>query len=294
MLHYTLHIVILHLLFIFIYDIFFARETFFKWNRYYLLVTVSISLILPFVEIPPIFETKIPVANYINQVEHLITHNTSDQPYTLETMIQDTNHSQKKAINWILVIYIIGILINLIFFLKRISKLMRLKTYQKVKNMRVVVIPNSKEAFSFFNTICLGDQVHGYEKKKILKHEIAHVRGKHSLDLIYIEIIKIIFWWNPIIKIYQSRLAEIHEFIADQETVFKFEKNIYIQLLLNKAFDSKGIKFTNNFYNTRLIKNRIKMILKRKSKKINKFKYLLICPVICITLMYTSSNALYE
>ncbi|MGB7841779.1 MAG: M56 family metallopeptidase, partial [Salinimicrobium sp.] len=154
----------------------------------------------------------------------------------------------------------------------------------------IIRVSNSNIACTYFNTIFLGDQLSEEEAEQILSHELVHVKQKHSLDLVYFEVQKILFWFNPLIYIYQSRLSVLHEYIADAGVVKKVEKQRYFQQLLNAAFDSRDISFINQFYNKSIIKKRIIMLQRNRSRTVSKLKYLILFPMMLLMLIYVSGT----
>ncbi len=283
MLHYILQTLIFQVLFLALYDAFHKKDTFFNSNRLYLLIAPVFSLILPFIKIDA-FRSKTSQI-YVTQLERVITISSENL-----TVIGTTGPEQ-NPINWWLVLYYTGIGISLLLLFLKLYKLKILTSFSFVTNLhdkKVVTLPNSKQAFSFWNTIYLGDQLQDQEKEQVLIHEIVHVQQKHSLDQIWFEILKVFFWWNPMMYIYQSRITILHEYIADEAVTTAVGKRNYIQQLLNSAFQTQEITFVNQFFNQSLIKKRIVMLQKSKSKSIAKFKYLLLIPAIAGILTYTS------
>ena len=100
---------------------------------------------------------------------------------------------------------------------------------------------------------------------------------------------RIVCWFNPLVYVYQNRLAELHEFIADAH-VAKDHKKEHYQLLLSQVFETQHISFINQFFKSSLIKKRIVMLQKKQSKKIWQLKYLLLVPIILGIMAYTSSE----
>ena len=141
-------------------------------------------------------------------------------------------------------------------------------------------------AFSFFNYIFLG--LTTKQKDEIIQHELVHVKQKHSMDLVLFEIQKIVFWFNPYSYMYQKRISEIHEFIADYRSVRKKDRSTFYHSLLAETFAVDKFDFVNAFNKQSLIKKRIIMYSKNKSKEILKIKYFLMIPVFMGMLIYTS------
>ena len=157
--------------------------------------------------------------------------------------------------------------------------------------MKVVEVPGSKIACTFYNTIFLGADLSEKEREQILSHELVHVKQKHTLDLLFFEILRIIFWFNPLVYIYQSRISALHEYLADAGVVKNVKKQDYFQQLLNSAFNTEDISFVNQFFNHSIIKKRIVMLQKNKSKSVLKLKYLLILPLLGIMLTYVACSS---
>ncbi len=285
MLHYLLQTLIFQVIFLTLYDILHKKDTFFTLNRLYLIITPILSLVFPFIKIDA-FSTQTSQV-YFTQLERVITISSDN------LVVLGTTGPEQNPINWWLIVYFIGVGISLFLLILKFYKLNIMKTFSfkiNIKNKKIVTLPNSTQAFSFWNTIYLGDGLNEEEKKQILIHEIVHVDQKHSLDQLYFEFLKIFLWWNPLIYINQSRITVLHEYIADAVVISSVGKKNYIQQLLNATFQTQEITFVNQFFNQSLIKKRIVMLQKSKSKTIAKFKYLLLVPVIIGILTYTSCN----
>jgi bla regulator protein blaR1 len=114
--------------------------------------------------------------------------------------------------------------------------LFRFRAIAAERDLRIIEVPNSTIACTFYKTIFLGDKLSEAERHQILSHELVHVKQKHSLDLLFFELYKIIFWFNPLIYIYQSRIATLHEFIADAEVVQTTEKKDLLRTTFKFSF----------------------------------------------------------
>src|SRR5690606_17507209 len=173
--------------------------------------------------------------------------------------------------------------------LYQIIQLKRKGEIQYFEKFTRVVVRDSNMAFSFFRSIFLGDRVPGEDYKSIVQHELVHIKQRHSLDLLFFEGMRIIAWFNPLVYVYQSRISELHEFIADAQ-VAKTHRAEQYQLLLSQVFQTRYISFVNPFFKTSLIKKRIVMLQKTESKQIWRLKYLLMLPLVVGMLVYTSAE----
>lgn len=136
----------------------------------------------------------------------------------------------------------------------------------------------------------IGNQLTKQQKESILAHELIHVKQKHSIDLLWFEVLKIALWFNPLVYIYKGYLTQVHEYIADQNAIKTVNKKDYYQRLLQQIFDVKSLPFINPFFKQSLIKKRIIMLQKSKSKPVYLIKYLLLIPIIRAMLVYTSCS----
>jgi beta-lactamase regulating signal transducer with metallopeptidase domain len=76
-------------------------------------------------------------------------------------------------------------------------------------------LPNTNTAFSFFKSIFLGEQLSEIQKANILLHEKIHIDQHHSIDLLFFEVLRILFWFNPLVYVYQKKMILLQEFTAD-------------------------------------------------------------------------------
>lgn len=286
MIHYLIQLLAYQLLFLLVYDLFLKKETFFNWNRVYLLVTSALSFVIPLIKIES-FKEVVP-QTYIWSLPKL---NIDTQgPIILDEVILQGTTNNVNPLWYLYAILILGGILSLLYFLYRIYTISRLiKTHRMDKGTvyHVVEIPNSTTAFSFFNFVFLGANIHETERGAIVDHEKVHVVQRHTWDLIFFELLRIPLWFNPLIYMYQSRMSDLHEFIADQQAV-KQNKKQYYQNLLSQVFETQNVSFINTFFKKSLIKKRLVMLQKSKSSQVQLFKYALLIPVVLGMLIYSS------
>ncbi|WP_339842080.1 M56 family metallopeptidase [uncultured Maribacter sp.] len=280
MIQYILECIAFQLLFLVIYDFFLKRETFFQWNRVYLLGTFLLSLILPWVKIKA-FKQQVPptFAAYPDFLWNL----NGAQGVTIE-------NPSGWQLSWQEGVFYSGMFFALLFFVIKLRQVYLLKKHgEQVQfpNFTQVIITNSSIAFSFFKSIFIGDKVLKMKHDTIIEHELVHIRQGHTWDLLFFEFMRIVAWFNPLVYVYQNRVSELHEFIADAY-VAKEDKSEQYQQLLSQVFQTEYISFINQFFTKSLIKKRIVMLQKSKSKKVWQLKYLLLIPMVLGILFYTS------
>ena len=289
MLHYILQTIAFQLLFLLVYELFLKKETFFTYNRAYLLFTPVLALLLPLLKIPAL-QAAIPAETFVALPEVFIGGNAAE---AASQNFAGTNAEVPPAINWWLLVYGGGFLFSLGFFfnkLRIVKQLFAHKPVMATAEMKVVEVPGSKIACTFYNTIFMGADLSEKEREQILSHELVHVKQKHTLDLLFFEILRIIFWFNPLVYIYQSRISALHEYLADAGVVKNVKKQDYFQQLLNSTFNTEDISFVNQFFNHSIIKKRIVMLQKNKSKSISKFKFLILLPLMLAMMTYVSCS----
>lgn len=278
MIHTILQILVFQFLFLVIYDFFLERETFFTINRVYLLLMPILSVVMPFVSIG-VIQQNIPQEYYIQLPTVMLGNSMSE--------------SRLNLTFWLRNVWIIGAFVSGIIFCFKIIKILKLKQMGCSKILdgtKFIILDNTDCAFSFFDTIYLGENISEENKEAIIKHEKVHLRQKHSWDMLYFELLRIIFWFNPLVYLYQTRMSTLHEYIADAEMTHQKDKRKYYQSLLSEVFQTKDISFTNPFFKESLIKKRIIMLQKSKSQRIKLMKYLLLFPILGLILIYTSCS----
>ncbi len=280
MIQYILECISFQLVFLIVYDFFLKRETFFQWNRWYLLGTHVLSLFLPWIKIEA-FTTE--VANNYGYPEFLW--NMQEAPVELAKKSEPW-----IELTWLEGVFLFGVLMALFLFAYKMYQIYLLRKngeIQYYEEFTQIIISNSHLAFSFFKSIFLGDQVVKEGHDNIIQHELVHIKQRHTIDLMIFELLRIGCWFNPLVYIYQNRISELHEFIADAQ-VAKTNKKEQYQLMLSQVFQTQHISFINQFFKSSLIKKRIVMLQKSKSKKILRLKFLVLMPLVMGILFYTS------
>ena len=262
MYYYLLQIIALQLVFLVFYKLFLNKETFFQWNRFYLLFSVLASLIIPKLQLDwtstksGIYITLEPVIIGSRQLEKAVN-------------VQQGN-------NYWNIIYFIGAGLSLLFFIYKIIKLfisLRNRQIVNTGNAKIVLIPELQNAYTFLNYIFIDKQLYNSSDLHIIEHELVHIKQKHWIDLLIMELLKIGLWFNPLIYIYQNNLKTVHEYIADKSVLKNVNFANYYNKVLQLTFKTQKISFANEFYKSSLIKKRIKMQKKKKSGNWAKVKY---------------------
>lgn len=283
MLTYIIQVILFQAIFLAVYDFFLSKETFFSKNRWYLLTTSILSFVIPFIKIPTF--QKVASEEFSIYLPEIVL---SPQSFIEQTMVY---RSISESENYISVVLHTGVALFMLLFLIKLGRLVFLIYSHKRErkyNHTLIILPNTKKAFSFFNYIFLGKDISKEKVDSIISHELVHSRQKHTVDLLFFELLKIVMWFNPMLYVYQKRITVIHEYISDASVIENTSKETYINKLISDLFDVSNMSFINQFYKHSLIKKRIKMIMKEKSTQIKQVKYLLLAPLLLGMLFYTS------
>jgi len=280
MINYILQLLLFQALFLAVYDLFLQKETFFNWNRAYLLGTPFLSFIIPLLKFDKI-QQAVP-QEYVVQLPTVLLNP--------EAIIIGTN-TNDASVDYLSIIFYVGVLVFSVLFFARLYRIIKLIVSNEIIKQHIfslVILKTKQSAFSFFNYIFINKHLIENKDLDIIKHELIHCKQKHTIDLLVFEILKIILWFNPMIYVFQKRITVLHEYISDAEVLKETSKHSYFNSLLSETFNVENISFINQFYKHSLIKKRIAMITKNKSKKMNQLKYLLIVPLLVGMLIYSS------
>ena len=285
MIQYILYSTFIWAVLLALYHFFLRRETFFRYNRIYLLIALISGLLMPLI---PHFDIDTgPVAGIV--LDPLIIGIKSiDAGGEIDILTKNTPVISLK--NLILAVYIAGFVFALMRntrFLLSIRRYRKEGMHIKSGEHNVIVLPYPLMTFSFFNTIYISEEDYrGDYKDKILMHESVHIRQKHSLDNIFIVLLKIVFWFNPVLILYEKYLKEIHEYEADKFVIRYIPKNSYGKLLITQLQSGMRYGFGNYFINS-LLKKRIKMMYQKKTT--GKWKYFTVFPILILLLVFVNS-----
>ncbi len=263
------------------YKLFLERENMHHFKRFYLLFTLFFAYTIPLITITYETDTVINQENIQQPVNHLTL---SDKAQAEATPID-----YLSTIIWI--VYGIGVLIFAVRFIKNISHL--IKKVRRNENLKEsshinVLLTNSIIPHTFLHYIFVPKKE--FQKKaipqEILLHEKTHVQQRHTLDILFVEIFQVIFWFNPIWFLVKKSIKLNHEFLADQKVLKQqFSIHQYMDLLVNYPNSSHQAVLASPI-NYSLTKKRIVMMSQQFSKTKATTRLLLFLPILlgCILL----------
>jgi hypothetical protein len=265
-----------------LYYFIFRRETYYQLNRAFLLISSLVAYIIPVLQLGFLK----PAQSY--RPGNLVMISQAVHPLTVkaETIADHTwNMSDYYLPVYLLVVIIL--LINLAYKIYKLVQLSKINNNIVVDSYNLVETNGRQDAFSFFNYLFINPELSS--KQTIIRHELIHIRQRHSWDILYFEVLKTISWFNPVVYLLQYSMKELHEFIADSETVkVEYNKDHYTDFLVQNAYGINTNALTSSFFNKSLLKNRIIMLHQKRSGYLARLKYLVALPV-CAALLCAST-----
>jgi TonB family protein len=271
-------------LFYLAYLLFLRNLAFFQVNRVYLLVAIIFSLALPLITITP----PVTIGNYTSFIQEV----------TITAHIQgNTVAPGKQPFDYgkiIPAIYLAGAMLLGLRFITRIAGLALLISGNRStrhRNKHIVSIETEQSPFSFLNYIFINESLYrDEEKKKIIEHEMVHIRQFHSFDLILLEVLSIFQWFNPVAWLIRRSMLEIHEYLADEQ-IIRTGTSIpaYQSLLVALQVGNGSYPLANNF-NRSLTLSRIRMMTRIKPAGWKKLNVVILLPAL-ILLVFMCTKA---
>ncbi|MCS4433198.1 M56 family metallopeptidase [Aquiflexum gelatinilyticum] len=256
------------------------KESMFVFNRFFLLGSLVFSLMIPLINLPPIF----PTLNSSSQnagveiqqafLKTVIQPSDEKNPVIAPNSVQPKHEKQVLDWSWFLVsVYLVGLvffIMRFIFQIFSLSGLVKKGAVIQKERYRLVLIGLETMPFTFLDYLFVNEITYltdGLEQE-ILQHELTHIKEKHSIDILFVEALKIIFWFNPIFLFYKKAIQLNHEFLADREVVACSDDVLpYQKLLISKVLGKEFVYNLSSPINYSVTKNRLIMMKKSTSKQ---------------------------
>ena len=261
------------------------RQTFYSTNRAYLLLSILVSFAMPLVELElPSSEPAAPIV--VTQPVLITAGNTNLAAATGAT---PTILTLNKALE---TVFVVGAAVLVVSFLLKLCSVLKLifnHQRQKRSGYTLVLIPNLPSPFSFLGYLFVASEQD--LTAAVLRHELVHIRKKHSWDVLLLELMKAICWFNPVVYLLQNSLKALHEYEADFESTSQgIHPDEYVQALIVRAYQVNGLPFANHFSNKQLLKSRIMKLYQNRSCKLARLTYLISLPL-CAGMLCASTMA---
>lgn len=253
---------------------------FHQYNRFYLLAIAALSWIVPLIK--------------IHWNETNFSEDTNIYYFLSAVAENNTEIESSFKLNWyniswqngLKLLYIGGALLllgSLIVSLLRIYQLYKSNRTSSLGQIDLVITNAKGTPYSFFKYIFWNEAIDmtSTTGQQILQHEITHVKEKHSYDKLFVQLILIAGWFNPLFWLIKKELHMIHEFIADKKCVDNGDTASLAQMLLTAAYPQHNFSLTNSFFFSP-IKRRIAMLSKQPTTRFSYLRRLIVLPLLAI------------
>jgi Antirepressor regulating drug resistance, predicted signal transduction N-terminal membrane component len=253
-----------------VYQLFLGHEKMHRFSRYYLLAALMFSLVAPFIT----FETEhtvIPTLPTIVADVPMVV--ASDAAPTLAAAVP-AEVEQPKGLDWQMLLWGVYLSVSAAFLVRFVLNLVRVVRRAKMGERKplaeatLVLMNEPTSPFSFlrFIFVSANDYQQGGIGPELLTHELTHVRQRHTLDVLLVELLQVVLWFNPLVYLYKRAIRTNHEYLADEHVV-EHHQNVkhYQHLLLNTIFRKNTPSLVSNI-GFSLTKKRLIMMTKKTSK----------------------------
>ena len=288
MILYLLKITLLMGLLLAVYQLFLGREKMHRFSRYYLLAALLFSLVAPFIT----FETKqtvIPTlpALAVDRVVEATADAAPTVPATVPEMVE-----QPKGLDWQMLLLLIYFAVSATFLVRfalnlaLVFRRAKMGERQPLAGATLVLMDEPTSPFSFLRFIFVSgkDYQHGVIGPELLTHELTHVRQRHTIDVLLVELLQVVLWFNPLVYLYKRAIRTNHEYLADEHVIDHHQNvNYYQHLLLDTIFRKNTPSLVSNIGYS-LTKKRLIMMTKKTSKGKMLTVKLAILPIVALTM----------
>ena len=288
---YDLKVAVLIAVFYFCYRLLMERETMHRLNRIVLLSSILLSLALPLCVITLHKTIEVEQIQTAERLEPVITDLGASTEVAMQTAPEKSWMDTIKILlqpSVIFAIFMIGLVCRLLYIANSYRHLRRMikdsEQHSLEDGVTLAVVDLPVAPFSWMRTIVLSRIDYEERNPSILAHERGHILLHHSWDIVFVEVLTALQWFNPVVWLLRRDLRTIHEYEADASVLSSgSDVSQYIQLLMRKATGTKACILANGINNS-TTKKRINMMLVNKSPRRNSLKLLALLPIVGVTL----------
>ncbi|NDW13176.1 M56 family peptidase [Bacteroides sp. 214] len=272
------------------YRLFFHKDTFFRWRRITLLAFFAASLVYPLLNIqewmreqePMVIVADLYAANILPEI-------------TVSAATPEVVNWRNFIIDSSQMLYVGIALLLMLRFCIQLFSIFKIRFRAKemiLQGVKVYKLSHAQGPFSFFRWIFVHPESHEeHALEEILAHESTHVREWHSVDVVVSELFCALCWFNPFIWLIKREVRNNLEFLADNKVLEQgYDCKTYQYHLLGLTHQKSVATIYNNF-NVLPLKNRIKMMNKKRTKQIARTKYLLFVPLLVLLLLISNIDS---
>ena len=281
---YMVKVALYLIAFYLVYSIMLSRDTSYRRNRIYIISSLMSALIFPLITLQTHKPWNIQFFGKILS-EVFVTAAAG----TGKTVAHGITSSE--ALKLIYSVYIVVAFIFLFKLLIDLLNLLFLIVQHRDEGSHIIRFHGfNTSGFSAMGYIFINTRLSPEDAGEIIRHEQNHLKQNHFLDIIFLEIIKAVQWFNPVVYLFNRSLRAIHEYQADQECLSSGVPLVnYQSLLFSQVFKSRAFHLTNSFSNPSLIKKRMVMMTKKRTSPLASVKILIVIPVTAVVFLAISA-----
>jgi len=287
------------LILLLVYQFLLQRESMHRFNRFFLLFSIVVSFLIPvyIIEVAaiPVVEESggFEILENIVQAEYPETNINSESIPALK----DLDFRQEKSIPWMTIFWSVYFSITLVFLIRFVRNI-HLLTNKISRNLHVsyrgetlVLLAENSLPFTFLKYIFVSKTYfeEGKLTESIFAHEHAHLQEKHSLDLLFIELLLVFFWFHPGLYFARQAIKLNHEFIADQAALQATTLELYQSQLLSMMVSGQNYKLASSL-NFSLTKKRFEMMRRKTANSTKWIKIFSVIPVLAALVYFFSEK----
>ena len=251
------------------YYLFLRKEQKHQLNRFFLLSILPVSAILPLIKIPAFSNADIsPLISTSLETITISTEAVSSWAYSYDAILSP--------------LYItVSLLILGLLILRTVKVLQKIRKSEQKESIEgaTLIYSEGKISPASFGPYIFWDKeskLSEQEKVQIIQHELCHVKQRHSLDILFLELCRAFAWFHPLVYLIQSELRMVHEYQADRAASQQGEQHSYIQLILSQTL-GQPLQLTHSFFHMHT-KNRIMMLMRKPNPRMSRIKYAMLLP----------------
>jgi N-acetylmuramoyl-L-alanine amidase len=265
------------------------------YNRFFLLLALLASVLLPLLNVSWL-SIKLPEHLQHNVLLDLVTVAAPEQARNNATAVAAGSRTDWSSIASLLPWVVSAVLLSLVIY--KLMYVARLgKRYAAVPRdgYRLIITDLTEAPFSFFNTLFWRQDIpmESHDGQRILQHELSHIRGLHSLDMLFSQVLGCVFWMNPFYWIIQKELRIVHEFIADEQAVEANDTAMLATMILQTYSGGNFLNPSHRFFSSP-IKRRIVMLQIKSKTRLSSMRRLMVLPLIAASVFSCAVSARYD
>ncbi|MFA9391175.1 MAG: TonB family protein [Prolixibacteraceae bacterium] len=255
-----------------LYVLVLKKETYFGLNRWFLNAGLVVSLLMP-----------------LFPFTYKVYRNSKPLTATLMQVTQGSVAESQSSVDYWLLVYLAGALYFVVRFVVQHLNLYRIRKRSasvSIDSVKIFRIEKETAPFSFFNQIYVSSSLsNDLELNTVVAHEKVHIHERHWADLLLLEVVRTLQWFNPLLQLYRKAMMQNHEYLADSGTLeHGVSERTYRAVLANQMLGIPVVSFANSFTFINSGK-RLLMMKKDKSTPVKRLKLLLILPLMAAIVM---------